>query len=387
MSMSRKIGPMRVCPFKRGGLETGKWYLDIPASLTSTGKRTRRFFDNQRKAFDIATRLARELEMRAYGLDATFRPSGLSFSQAVDQWKVDEEARVRTRKKRQISLDTDAARLKSAVGFFGEEDLSFITEKRIVDFQAWRLDKKRSAETVNCDVKSVLKVLKWAHRAKRIRELPKVEPISAEQKRFKPLSDQELVRLIKACPPRLRLLVWFLAETGCRTGEVFHLTWDDVDLRKGVIAIRSKGEWTPKTRQSVRDVYVGTGLLKAIKKLQRPSVYVFAGRKPNQPLNNIKKAFATAVKKAGLEPGTGFARLTPHSLRKAYATRQAMLGTPSRVLQANLGHSAGSRVTEQYYVFATDDARKKAVLPLPVPKSLAITGNRSKKQPPAVSAA
>ena len=39
MNKSRKVGPLRVRPHIRNGVPTGKWFLDIPASITGTGNR------------------------------------------------------------------------------------------------------------------------------------------------------------------------------------------------------------------------------------------------------------------------------------------------------------------------------------------------------------
>ena len=61
-------------------------------------------------------------------------------------------------------------------------------------------------------------------------------------------------------------------------------------------------------------------------------------------------------------------RITPHILRKAHATWLAMDGVPHQVLQAHLGHARGSRITDQYYVFATDEAQRSAIIELPVQK-------------------
>jgi integrase len=369
MSASRKIGPVRIRPHTRDGSETGKWFVDIPASLTATRKRVRSLFDNQREAAEAAKRLRRELEARLMGL-SDHRPSGVSFARAAEFWELAEAGRVSTLKKRKVSLDTDIARLKSALAFFGEDDLALITEARLTEFQRARLKAGRSPETVNSDVKSVVKVLKWAVKRKHIRELPSVEPIPTEPRQFTTPNDTELVRLIEALPSRLRLLGWFLAETGCRAGEAFHLTWADVDLDTGIVSIRHKEGWTPKTRSSRRRLFVEGPLLDALRQAPRRGTYVFAGRDPNCPITNLKKAFESARKRAGLESEPGSPRLTPHGLRKAYATRYALAGVPQRVLQANLGHSPGSRVTDQYYVFADERARRSASLPLSIPPRL-----------------
>ena len=64
--------------------------------------------------------------------------------------------------------------------------------------------------------------------------------------------------------------------------------------------------------------------------------------------------------------------ITPHVLRKAYATWAATeFCVPQAVLQAQLGHAQGSDVTNKYYVRVSDEARKKAVIPLSIRSSIA----------------
>lgn len=381
MTKSRKFGPIRVRAHKRNGVETGKWYVDVPASLTSNGKRRRRFFDNCKTAREIARRLSRDLDLRVFGLSRPSQVVGLTFRQAAGLWAADEDLRIRTRKKRQISLDTDQARLKAAIAFFGDQDLSLITDRRLAEFQAERLNQGRSPDTVNSDIKSVLKVLRWATRCKRLHQLPTVEPIPTEPPRFDPPTDEELACLIEACSRRHRELVWFLAETGCRTGEAFHLTWEDVDFSSGKIHIHSKNGWTPKTRQSTRDVFPSENFLAALSQLPKTSPYVFQRKKSERPPTNIRKAFASAAKRARLVKADGTPRITPHDLRRAFATRLVEAGIPQRILQANLGHAAGSPVTNRYYTAARESVRRAAFPPLPVKlgstTKVAISGNSS----------
>ncbi len=54
MSKSRAVGPFRVRPQVINGGETGKWFVDIPASLTGTGKRKRKLFGNCKSALAVA---------------------------------------------------------------------------------------------------------------------------------------------------------------------------------------------------------------------------------------------------------------------------------------------------------------------------------------------
>lgn len=370
MTTSRKIGPIRVRPHKRGGHATGKFYIDIPSSITGSGKRIRKFFDSVKQANEAAKMLAHELQSRSLGLSPLQR-AGMTFAAAVEGWREDEQRRVATRKKRTISLETDGYRLKAAIDYLGRFDLAAIDERKLIDFQSHRLNKQgRAVETVNSDIKSVLKVLKWAHKNRKLAAVPSVEPIPIPRNNeYSPTAD-EVRAIVRACVPQIRSLVWFLADTGCRSGEAFNLTWDRVDLKSASVAIGAGDEWTPKTQSSERPIYLADDLCGELKALHKKAAktkerYVFAGRVPGQPITSVRKAFATAV--ALVIKATGNARLltvTPHTLRKAYATRHALSGTPEAVLQANLGHAKGSSVTARYYVSVNEAARRAAIKPL-----------------------
>lgn len=118
--------------------------------------------------------------------------------------------------------------------------------------------------------------------------------------------------------------------------------------------------------------------MERIQRLAKLGPYVFAGQDPNRPLNNIKRAFATAVKAAKIERDGKPLRITPHTLRKAYATWLAIdRGVPQRLLQALLGHTPGSRVTDQYYVIAQEDAKRSVAIGLPIAEQIAKTSRGS----------
>ena len=362
MTKSLKVGPIRVRPHIRIGIETGKWFVDIPGRLTGNGQRKRKLFDNRRKALEAARQLKRGLELRSFGFVEVTRNSGLMLHEAAARWVEHEESRVRTLKKRRISLETDLNRLQHLNQFFGSEDLASITERRIVDYQDHRLRKGRRSSTVNSEVCTLMKVLRWTARNKLLAEVPTVEQIPEERREVPIPTPQEVQRLIDVLPSSARPVVWFIAETGCRSGEAFNLTWDCVDEVNGWVEFKAKEGWTPKTRQSHRRILIGGGLLEAIRSLPKVGTYVFPSTDdPNKPRNNVKKALASAVIRAGLMLRDGRPmKVTPQVLRKAYATWQAMNGTPQRVLQALLGHAAGTRVTDCHYVQVTEDAKRQA---------------------------
>lgn len=92
--------------------------------------------------------------------------------------------------------------------------------------------------------------------------------------------------------------------TGMRTGEVFALTWDDIDLKERKIKIYKtlyskvkdeKGRWflgTTKTESSVREVYICDTLLKTLanyKKYQNDNKKIFKSKYHKYYLEPVKK--------------------------------------------------------------------------------------------------
>ncbi|MFN7022657.1 MAG: tyrosine-type recombinase/integrase [Phycisphaerales bacterium] len=64
-------------------------------------------------------------------------------------------------------------------------------------------------------------------------------------------------------------------------------------------------------------------------------------------MDNFRKALKTAVTGAGVERNGKPMHLTPHMLRKAYATWQAERGIEETTLQTLLGPARGSKVTRK----------------------------------------
>ena len=361
MTRSIRVGPLTVRPFVRNGVKTGKRIVDIPISVG--GRRVRKVVDCRKKALALATALNRRIEGATGRLAGA--PSGLAFGEAVRLWQIDEQLRVETLKKRASSLESDLYRLRSLSRFFGDCDVASIDERRMAAYQLWRLRQGRAARTINTDIGTLSLVLKWAVKNGYLAAVAKVERIPQRPTHPVIPTPEEVIRIIDAAPRRLRLLLRFIAETGCRKGEAVNLTWDCVDEINGVVEIRHRGEWTPKTESSERTIPLSGGLLAALRGVRKRGRLVFAGRDPKRPIDNFRKALASACLRAGLKRGGRPAVVTVHGLRKAFATLHAMRGTPQAVLQALLGHAPGSRMTNQYYVRATEEAKRAAVVELP----------------------
>ena len=154
-----------------------------------------------------------------------------------------------------------------------------------------------------------------------------------------------------------------------RTGEVFALTWDDIDLENKIIKINKtvyskikddKGRWflgTTKTNDSCREVFICDTLYK-----------ILSNYKEKQKL--LKKKYDRKYKKYELEPIKNEYGKIIHNelrikncrfydLRGSYATKILRNGAEIRDVADILGHSR-IETTENYYISSSDETRKEA---------------------------
>jgi integrase len=366
MMKSFRIGPFRLAPHQRNGKATSKWLVDVPASIAG-GKRRRKFFDTCEDAKRFAKELDRRYRRGELGLSHTQAQAEGTFRELATDWLAFQELRVTTGRKRQSSFDVDRYRLRVLLETFGDESLAVISEERIALLQAMRLKQGRSPSTVNSDVRLLMKLLRWAHRKGRLSALPEFEWLPEDVSDTVVPTQDEVQRIIDHLPDRLKPLVRLIAQTACRSGEAFHLAWDHVDLDACMVAFRPHGNWTPKTRSSIRKVPISRDLANELAALPREGDYVFPGKTPDKPIVEIKRAFQTAVKAAKITRNGKPVRITPHTLRKATATWLAIdHRVPQRVLQSILGHAPGSSVTDRYYVSSSDEAKRQAVSDLSI---------------------
>ncbi len=172
----RQVG-LTIRPHVRNGIETGSWQLDIPAKLTPNGQRRRKVFKSRKVAEEIARRLKRGLEDKSLGIEPTVKQSGMLFTDLKGLWFKHEERRVRTLKKKASSLEIDGHRLKPICLFIGKQDIQFISEKMITEYQEYRLGDGKSPYTVNSEVRTIMKMLRWARKEKVLDVVPEIEQI------------------------------------------------------------------------------------------------------------------------------------------------------------------------------------------------------------------
>lgn len=152
------------------------------------------------------------------------------------------------------------------------------------------------------------------------------------------LSDDERIRLLKACKessnPYLYIVVVLALSTGMRQGEIMGLIWDTVDLSQGRAILH-------ETKNNERRAVAITGhaleLLKELSKVRRiDSNLLFPTKestphKPQKPMD-LRSPWETAVKKAELQD------FKFHDLRHSAASYLAMNGASLAEIAEVLGH-------------------------------------------------
>lgn len=192
-----------------------------------------------------------------------------------------------------------------------------------------------------------------------------------------------------------------------RTGEVFALTWNDIDLEKRTIKISKtvysklkddKGRWffgTTKTEGSCREIYICDTLYKVLYNYKQKQNILRKQHGKNYKryyLEEIKNKYGKIVeyqiietskkknnvemvftRKDGTYSGTDVIKYPFkiihkelkiencrfYDLRGSYATKSLRNGAEIKDVAEILGHS-NIETTENYYVSSTEESRKEA---------------------------
>ncbi len=212
--------------------------------------------------------------------------------------------------------------------------------------------RNRAAGTVNKELRTLRAGLRLhdPHTPAQFLMMPGTPP------RDRYLNRDEYAALVAgAASPHIRLAIVLMLGTAARVGAVLDLTWSRVDFGKGLIRLAT-GEGGRKGRATVpMTAAVRAALEEAAPAALSPYVIEYAGGR----VVSIKKGFARAVKRAGLEG------VTPHVLRHTAAVWMAEAGISMSEIAQVLGHS-DSRITERVYARYSPSYLKGAVSALEV---------------------
>nr|DAV56285.1 MAG TPA: Integrase [Caudoviricetes sp.] len=193
------------------------------------------------------------------------------------------------------------------------------------------------------------------------------------------MSREEMDRILERFDGTgFRLPVLIAYHAGLRIGEVYGLTWDDIDLQAGTVSVRKqlkqyKRKWyfsEPKNDASIRTVLVGKTLVEALREeleLQRAErADLGEYYQDTRNLVNAKRgggfytpnSFTYASRIIRFE--LGISDFDFHSIRHTHATMLIEAGANIKDVSARLGHSR-VETTLQIYTHQTESMSEMTV--------------------------
>jgi integrase len=269
--------------------------------------------------------------------------------------------------------------------YFGEKTL--LSKIRYVDLETYRnhLRRKptkfgriRKDATVNREMSCLHHLFSKAFEWEMVEQSPfergKSLMLKENNERIRFLNDDEIKRLLENSPPHLKDIIICAINTGMRKGEILNLKWSQIRggfiyLQKGVktkerreipindeleiLFKRIKAQQNSKSATVIR--LDGNNVIRwegnPIEGQDLAFEYVFTYK--GKIVKNIKKAFKTALKNAGI---TDFRF---HDLRHTFASQVIMRGGDLKDVQELLGHKSMSMTLR--YSHLSQEHKKKAV--------------------------
>ena len=235
--------------------------------------------------------------------------------------------------------------------FFRDHRLTAITVAEVDRFKSAKLrEGKLGAAQVNKVLKLLAQIIDMAieyeliHRANPARGRRRRVKVSKPRRTW--VEPEQLMALIDAADTYMRPILATLAGAGLRVGEAIALDWCDVNIATGMLRVGQA-----KTDAGThREVDLPGGLIEALSEWKAtqqrtaPTDPVFVTRTGRrQTVTNVDHRIKSAIKVAngelgevGIEPISE--RVTPHSLRRTYASLRAASGDDPVYIAEQLGH-------------------------------------------------
>ena len=211
-------------------------------------------------------------------------------------------------------------------------------------------DKNRAPATIRYALAVVRQVFNFAKRNDMFEGDPptsKVKFPQADNRRLRFLTPGEAQSLLTALAEKdinVHDMALISLDCGLRRGEIFGLTWTDVDCAKGLLTLRNTKNG--RSRAAFMTSRVRERLLR--RAAASDNDMVFPGSHNGRAMA-LSRAFGPAVTALGLNDGINDPRqrIVFHSLRHTFASRLAESGVSLYTIKEVLGHSTIT-MTERY---------------------------------------
>ena len=233
--------------------------------------------------------------------------------------------------------DRVSAILGQFIPCFGKKLLEDLTPVDVERFRAQRKlpnGKSPTLSTVNYDHAILKHCLSLAMRRGFVSSnVAKMVTLpTPENERDRVLTSQEWEHLYKEAAEHLQPILIVAYQLGMRQREILDLTWDRVDLQRGVIKLRGSDTKTKEGRvipltPPVKNLL---GELRRVRQLHCPFVFQYEGRS----IQWVKRGFRNACRRAGIED------FRFHDLRHCAATNLRRAGVDTLTAMTIIGHKS-----------------------------------------------
>jgi len=347
---------------KRVSKRTGKvkWRADY---MDASGTRRAKTFDTKGEASEWLTSTQHQLKTGVHTPDSTsvsFTEAARLFIQRASRDKLERSTI------RQYKTHLDLHLLPD----LGSMKLSRMTTPMLEGFID-ELEQAGRSRAMICKLLTTLRsVLSEAQRrgliAQNVALAVKRRPNNRRNGHTALPTKEELNAIITHVEGRWRPLLLTLLFTGIRSSEARGLSWDDIDLERGVLQVRRRADrWNelgaPKSKAGCRTIPLAPMLRKELEswRLSFPRGdlnLVFPNGAGNiETLANIhRRGFAPLLKRLGIVDQKGKHRFRIHDLRHAAASLLIEEGWSPKKIQTVLGHSS-IQMTYDTYEHLWDD--------------------------------
>lgn len=239
------------------------------------------------------------------------------------------------------SVETMEHNWKALKPRFGHLTPAMIDKKICKEYADARKRAGRKDATILTELRRIRTALNWAVDHNMIEKAPMIWMPAEPRSRERWLTKDEVYALIESAgSPHVRLYIILAIATAARTEAILDLTWLRVDIDARRIYLDDPDrERTSKGRSTVPMNDMCRAALVAAKE---GALTPFVIEWKQASVNDVKKGFAAAVKRAGI------AHCTPHDLRRTAASWMVMAGVPIEEVARYLGHTS-PRITWQTY--------------------------------------
>ena len=286
----------------------------------------------------IAGELAAGRDPREVLRSLSERPTARTFAQTFEAYV---ESRIDVAPATLANYKTHRDRLVAVLGSRDPLGLSWQDAQEVVT----ALSADLSPASVRIYIGTLRQVLDFAGAEPNPATDKRVKMPRNEKTVLEPPSANEVAAIIRNAPPKWRLALRVLEQTGMRAGELSKLKWQDVDEANSRFRIRGG-----KTSAARRWVAVPEWLMADVVETCPPD-----DRTPEKPVfpGATRQALGMAMRR-GCQAAS-LALYSPHDLRHRYASVKVREGIPVTDLAAQLGHARKSMTLDTYsHVLLTD---------------------------------